>query len=223
MVRTRTIALAAVGGVLAAAAAWSRYQRSTVETVSYTVVGRVGDAELRRYPASVVAETVADGETSAFRRLYRYITGANESAADIPMTAPVAIESADAAAEQSAPPAVTRGRLIPMTAPVETSADADGVRMAFHLPAAYDPDTAPRPTDAEVELRVIPERTLAVRQFSWRPTDDRIERETEALLAALERARIPTAGEPFFMGYDAPWTLPFLRRNEVAVEVDASA
>jgi hypothetical protein len=93
--------------------------------------------------------------------------------------------------------------------------------MAFYLPPTYDLDSAPVPTDPSIELVVVPERTLAVGRFSWRPTDDRVAREADRLVETLERADVPTVGEPFFMGYDAPWTLPFLRRNEVAVEVEA--
>jgi hypothetical protein len=70
-----------------------------------------------------------------------------------------------------------------------------------------------------VTLGPVPEQTLAVRRFSGRPTDGRVARETDRLLTTLDAAGV--AGEPFFMGYDAPWTLPFLRRNEVAVVIEA--
>ncbi|MFC7131732.1 MULTISPECIES: SOUL family heme-binding protein [Salinibaculum] len=209
MVRKRTLALAALGGAVLAAGASTLYQRAATETVSYTVVARLDDVELRRYPESVVVETAEDSQMEAFRRLFRYIAGANAADDEIAMTAPVEMSGG--------------GAKIAMTAPVEIGGDTDEQRMRFYLPEEYDIDSAPRPTDDAVELVSIPERTLAVREFSWRPTEDRIERETEALLAALDDANVPLAGEPFFMGYDAPWTLPFLRRNEVAVEVESSA
>ena len=218
MVRTSTIALGTVGGLVAAIGAWNLYQRYETDDVPYTVVARVGDAELRRYSPTLLAETVAESEREAFGRLFRYISGANEGGGEIRMTAPVESEG--------------RGESIPMTAPVEVASDArdgsrstadgaEGVRMAFYLPPAYDLDSAPTPTDPTVDLVAVPERTLAVRRFSWRPTDRRVARETGRLLETLERADVPVAGDPFFMGYDAPWTLPFLRRNEVAVEVES--
>jgi len=37
--------------------------------------------------------------------------------------------------------------------------------------------------------------------------------------SALAEAGVEVVGDAFFMGYDAPWTLPFLRRNEVALVV----
>ena len=106
---------------------------------------------------------------------------------------------------------------ISMTAPVEL--DSEGTSIPMTAPAAYDLEAAPTPTDDAVELVFVPERTLAVRRFSWRPTDERIEREMETLTTTLEDADVSIQGDPFFMGYDAPFTLPFLRRNEVAVEV----
>lgn len=207
MVRTRTLALATLGGVVAAVGASNLYQRAATETVHYTTVARIDDVELRRYPESVVVETVADSQMAAFRRLFQYITGANEGDAAIEMTTPVELS--------------VGGATIAMTAPVEVGGE-DGERMRFYLPGEYDVETAPRPTDDAIDLVAIPERTLAVRRFSWRPTENRIDRETEALIERLEEANVSIAGEPFSMGYDPPWTLPFLRRNEVAVEVESS-
>lgn len=206
MVRKRTLALATLGGVVAVGAS-NLYQRAATETVPYTTVTRVDDVELRRYPESVVVETAANSQMAAFRRLFQYISGANEGDAAIEMTAPVELS--------------TGGVTIAMTAPVEVGGE-DGQRMRFYLPEDYDVETAPQPTDDAVELVAIPERTLAVRRFTWRPTETRNDRETEALIETLVEANVPLAGEPFYMGYDAPWTLPFLRRNEVAVEVESS-
>jgi hypothetical protein len=135
------------------------------------------------------------------------------------MTAPVAVAQPEGELA-AAPVAVAPGRPIPMTAPVETERRDGGVRMSFYLPPEYDVESAPRPADDDVDLVVVPERTLAVSRFTWRPTDSRVARETERLLDTLAESGVPTAGEPFFMGYDAPGTLPFLRRNEVAVAVE---
>ncbi|WP_225332933.1 SOUL family heme-binding protein [Halomicrobium urmianum] len=226
MVRNSAIVAGVAGGALAAAGAWSLYQRHATETVPYTVVTHVHDVELRRYPEQVLVETVAPSENAAFGRLFRYISGANEGSEELSMTAPVEVDGTGTTIEMTAPVTVERtGRTIPMTAPVETGGDrgADEVRMAFYLPPEYDADSAPRPTDDDVAVVEVPERTLAVRRFSWRATDSRVARETERLLETLETAGVPLAGEPFFMGYDAPWTLPFLRRNEVAVAVEANS
>jgi len=226
MVRNSTIVAGVAGGALAAAGAWALYQRHATETVPYTVVAHVDDVELRRYPEQVLVETVARSENAAFGRLFRYISGANDGGEELAMTAPVEVGDPGTSIDMTAPVEIERiGLTIPMTAPVETGRDRSGdeIRMAFYLPPEYDAVSAPRPTDDDVAVVDVPERTLAVRRFSWRPTDTRIARETERLRETLETAGVPLTGEPFFMGYDAPWTLPFLRRNEVAVEVEANS
>lgn len=224
MVRNSALVAGVAGGALAAASAWTLYQRYTTETVPYTVVAHVDDVELRRYPEQVLAETVGPSENAAFGRLFLYISGANDGGEELSMTAPVEVAGSGTSIEMTGPVETERtGRTIPMTAPVETdrTGDADEVRMAFYLPPEYDADSAPEPTDDDVEVVEVPERTLAVGRFTWRPTDVRVARETDRLLETLETAGVPLVGEPFFMGYDAPWTIPFLRRNEVAVEVEA--
>ncbi|WP_276254749.1 SOUL family heme-binding protein [Halomontanus rarus] len=226
MVRSSTVALGVVGSLFAAVGAWNLYQRRTTATVPYETVATVGDVELRRYPSTVLVRTDAPSDREAFGRLFRYITGANGGNERISMTAPVEVDGRGPSVGTSSPAEPSdRGTRLSMTAPVEieTGRTESGVRMAFYLPGEYDIDSAPEPTEADLELVSVPERTLAVRRFSWRPTDSRVARESERLLETLERAAVPVGREPFFLGYDAPWTLPFLRRNEVAVEVEVEA
>ena len=225
MVRQSTIVAGVVGSVLAAAAFWNLYQRYSTETVPYTVVAHVDTVELRRYPDQVLVETYAPTENVAFRRLFQYISGANDGGETISMTTPVEVGNSGTSIQLTAPFVRERiGRSIPMTAPVEIGrgSDTEEVRMAFYLPEDYDVASAPLPTNDDVKILKVPERTLAVKRFTWRPTDARVALETARLLEALKTAGFYTAGESFFLGYDAPWTLPFLRRNEVAVKVEAN-
>ncbi|WP_415378510.1 SOUL family heme-binding protein [Halosimplex sp. TS25] len=224
MVRKSAVIAGAVGGIAAAVGGWTLYQRRTTETVPYTVVARLGDVELRRYPELVLAETVAPSENEAFGRLFRYISGENDGGDDLEMTAPVEVTDPGTKLAMTAPVEVARPTPARSTTAVEPGAGRaeSGVRMAFYLPPEYDLDSAPSPSDDVVDLVSVPERTLAVRRFSWRPTDDRVDRETDRLLETLDEAGVPLDGEPFFMGYDAPWTLPPLRRNEVAVQIESS-
>lgn len=212
-------------GALVAATAWARYQREKTESVPYTVVARLGEVELRRYPRTVAVETVAPSENKAFSRLFRYIAGANEGSSEVSMTAPVEVDARSASIDMTTPVEVDLGSRLPGTDTErvgERTDDgrADGVRMAFYLPAEYDPESAPTPTDDRIDLRTVPERTLAVKRFSGRPTTARISRERDDLLSTLSDADVTTVDSPFFLGYDAPWTVPWSRRNEVAVEVE---
>jgi hypothetical protein len=222
MVRRSTLLLGAVG-LLAIGFGARRYvQDRTTPRVEYDTVARLGDVEIRRYPPTVLVETVAPTESAAFRRLFRYISGANRSATEVSMTAPV--ESAGESIPMTAPvesEAERRSESISMTTPVESDTTDAGVRMAFYLPAEYDYDTAPRPTDESVRLVEQPGRTLAVLGFSWFTTDGRVARKTDELLTTLADAadEIDVVDDPFLMRYDGPGVPPFLRTNEVAVEV----
>jgi len=188
--------------------------RSGYEQPTYEVVERLGEVmEVRRYPSRLAVETTADGadrdeaRNAAFRRLFDYISGENAGGREVAMTAPV-----ESAAERTE---------IAMTAPVETrDATGEAVRMRFFLPASFNRASAPAPSDPEVRIVTLPQSTLAVRRFSGRWSEASLAEETTALLGRLEGSGWQPAGEPFTMFYDPPFTLPWLRRNEVAVAVE---
>jgi SOUL heme-binding protein len=187
--------------------------RSGYEQAPYTVIDRIAETtEVRRYPPQVIAEAIVEapdesgGRSKAFRALFDYISGANRSQAKISMTAPV--ETAK------------RSETIAMTVPVETSAQAAGrYTMRFFLPAEYDLQSAPQPTDPRVRVLEMPERTLAVLRFTGSRDAQNVACHFADLQAIVKGSRWRAIGEPTTMFYDPPWTIPFLRRNEVAVPV----
>jgi len=106
------------------------------------------------------------------------------------------------------------GQRVAMTAPVITDE-----KMIFILPGGLNPENAPEPNGQAIEFTEVPPRKLATLKFSWTTSEDRVKRKTEELLAVLARNDIRTRGRPFLMRYNDPWTPPFMRRNEVAIEV----
>lgn len=74
----------------------------------------------------------------------------------------------------------------------------------------------------DMELVQVPERVLAVRQFPGIATSDEVRRQYEMLCASLEETQI---FEPYKQGffavlqYNPPFTIPWRRRNEIAIEV----
>lgn len=206
--RTRSALAASAVGLFAAAFATRRViQDRRTPRVEFDVLDRFGDVEIRRYPPSVVVETVAPSETTAFRRLFGYISGANRGSEEISMTAPVETEDGP-------------GESISMTTPVETEGDEDGVRMVFYLPAEYNYDSAPRPTDESVRLVERPGRVLAVLGFSWWATDGRVAEKTDELRSSLTGSdTYEIVGDPSLLQYEGPWVPPFLRTNEVTIPV----
>ena len=105
-----------------------------------------------------------------------------------------------------------------MTAPVQTLAANGGVRMQFFLPAKYNQNNAPKPLDAKVRLVTVPGETVAILRFSGSGND--IEQRQSELIARLAGSQWQPTGSPYALFYDAPFALPFLRRNEAAVAVE---
>lgn len=209
MIRVASVAFA--GTLLAGCSLFGI--RSGYDELSYTTVGRIAeDVEIRGYGPRLAAEAVVpaadreDGQNGAFRLLFDYISGANRPRAEIAMTVPVATGA--------------RHETIAMTAPVETTPAGGGqMAMRFFLPTTYSMENAPQPTDVRVRLVKLPEQTMAVLRFSGLGGEESVAEKTRDLLAALDESAWKPAGEPFTMYYDPPWTIPFLRRNEVAVAV----
>lgn len=225
--RTPTKALlATTGGLLGAWVGWGLYVDRTTERVPYETIESFDAVEIRRYPRTVLVETTAEDEGEAFGRLFRYISGENEADEAVAMTAPVATSARGVRPTTAPVRTASKGRAdgehVPMTAPVRTTpvTDDGAVTMAFYLPAEYGPDRAPTPTDSRVRLVVEPPQTLAVRSFSWYATDDRVERNLRRLRDALSDSGVEVRGRPTLLRYDDPWTPPFMRHNEVAVEVE---
>lgn len=187
-------------------------QAMAIESPDYTVVYETDDVEYRQYEAYLVAETVVVGDVAykasgneGFRRLFRYITGANTANQSIAMTSPVSRE-------------VTSEK-IAMTSPVARRQVGAGEAVAFMLPTEYTLDTAPQPSDDRVTLREVPARLMAVVRYSGRWTDANYMKRKNILLTALAATDTETLGEAQSALYDAPYIPPFLRRNEVMIEV----
>ncbi|MET0476108.1 MAG: heme-binding protein [Mycobacterium sp.] len=173
---------------------------------------RLGNGvEIRRYEPRIAAETTvtADEEaarTAGFRRLAGYIFGANDGGATIAMTAPVAQRR--------------EGTKIAMTAPVAQSAAADGDWIIrFYMPSKWTMDELPSPDDDRVRLVTVPSETFAVLKFSGNRDAKAVAAYTERLENTLRAYGFEATGDPVAWFYDPPWTLPFVRRNEVAIPV----
>ena len=102
-----------------------------------------------------------------------------------------------------------------MTAPVVTYND----KMSFVMPKRYDLESLPKPLNDQIEIDLVQKAKVAVIRFSGFTNPKKIDDEAEKLQIVLKSNGIEIEGEPFLMRYNSPWTLPFLRRNEVAIKV----
>jgi SOUL heme-binding protein len=188
------------------------YFSSNVEQAEYSVLKMVDGYEIRTYAPHIVAQTTVSGGyedalNNGFRIIAGYIFGGNTSNQKVAMTAPVTEGKVS-------------GESIAMTAPVTSATEGDMRTVAFVMPKEYTLDTLPIPNDSRVKLVPMPERTMAVRSFSWYRSAVRVQKMEGELLAALKRDGISVVGAPTFAGYNAPWTPPWMVRNEVMVEVE---
>jgi len=181
-----------------------------VEEPSFQTVLRDGDFEIRAYPALVVAEVTVTGDqkeagNKGFRLLAAYIFGGNKRKQGIAMTAPVAQQPTS--------------EKIAMTAPVTETRDAGQWVVRFTMPSSYTLETLPEPNDSRVHLRVAAPARFAVVRFSGLARPDDVTAKTTELTAWIQRRSLRAEGPPSLAQYNPPWTLWFMRRNEVMIPI----
>jgi len=187
------------------------YFSSRVEITPYSVLEVKNNYEIRLYPAHIVAQTTVDGPykqalNQGFSIIARYIFGSNTKKQSIAMTAPVIEQKSSSES-------------IAMTTPVMANIDGESHTISFGMPKSYSLETLPEPNDPRVKIVTTPDQKMAVlRFFGWR-TDTLVFAKKQKLLDLLKQDNINTIGEVKYAGYNAPWTPPWMSRNEVMVEV----
>lgn len=186
------------------------------EEAKFSLIEKFGDFELRLYQPMIVAETYVGGSLSeassaGFRLIAGYIFGANRSRLDsapekIAMTAPVTLEQ--------------RSQKIAMTTPVVVENDDKLWRVHFVMPSEYTLNSLPIPNDTRVSLREIAAQKTAVIVFSGLAGEAKVKDKTAALLAWIESRGLVARSTPQLARYNPPWTLPFLRRNEILINIE---
>lgn len=177
--------------------------------------------EIRRYGPVIVAETIVDGDMDSasnrgFQLIAGYIFGNNER---IAMTAPVVAEAQSSAEKIAMTVPVS---IEPQIADDSKMAGAQRWRIHFVMPSQYTLATLPKPLNPQVKLREIPAKTYAALTYSGFNTESKVQENTDQLLDWLKTQKIETIGKPQLARYNPPWTLPFLRRNEILQEVKAN-
>ena len=184
----------------------------TADEPKYQVLSDYGHIQVRHYSAMVVAQTevTADYKNSSsqgFQRLAGYIFGGNKKQQKIAMTSPVIQEQE---AENMA-----------MTAPVIQQKSGSVWLMAFVLSSNYSVATAPVPLNPAVLIKEIPGKKVAVICYSGSLSEQGIEENTEKLQNWITIKGYKAISPSRSAAYDPPWTLPFLRRNEVHIDIES--
>lgn len=168
---------------------------SNVETPEYVLVDQQGQIEIRDYSEIIVAEASIEGDReeaiyAGFRMIANYIFGNNLSTEKVAMTAPVSQQS--------------NGR---------------SWKVRFVMPSVYTIETLPVPNNPEVKIiSTPPKRYIAIR-FSGFANNASIQENEAQLREFLAERSINAVANPVYAFYNDPWTLPFMRRNEVMIEI----
>ena len=201
---TSIIALILIVGVLAGPV------MSDVEKPDYKVIQSEQNIEIRQYEPMIIAEVEVDGKREdaigdGFRLLADYIFGNNTVQQVISMTAPVQQKE---------------NQNIAMTAPVQQQSTGKSWRMSFVMPSKYSMDSLPVPNNNRVRLKGILAKKFVVIEFSGTNSNENVTEHENQLMNYIEENQIKINDSPKYAFYNPPWSLPFLRRNEVMIEIN---
>ena len=183
------------------------------EEPKYSVLEKEPPFEVRAYAPMIVAEAQVEGDLDeasgqGFRLIAAYIFGQNQVSEKIAMTAPVMVEDQK-----------QKSAKIAMTAPVGIESNAGKWTVSFVMPAEYTMETIPKPMNPQVQLRQIPAVKKAVISFTGFYNQQKVAEKTLELEQWMRLRNLQASGAPNFSRYNPPWTLPFMRRNEVMINL----
>ena len=157
----------------------------------YKVVHQTDKYEIRFYEERLVVQTKYTNQNNGFRKLFNYISGANQDSQKIKMTTPV------------------------------TQYDNNSeIVMQFYLPSKYTAKTAPIPSDPRVTLINIEEGYYAVIRYSGNARDKNFDKHAQILRTSLIEDKVEILGPSIKAIYNGPFTLPIMRRNEAMFKVE---
>ncbi len=187
----------------------------SIEEPKFTLLEKEQSFELRTYQPRLIAEVFVDGDMSeasskGFKLIADFIFGNNKTQSGksekISMTAPVAIK--------------TSAEKISITAPVGLQQANNGWRVYFVMPSQYSLQTLPKPNNPQVTIRPMPGQKFAVVRFSGLVGEEKMHMKLAELNQWIKRKNFKVLSNPELARYNPPWTLPFLKRNELMVEVE---
>ena len=182
---------------------------SNVEVPAYKILKKDQNIEIRQYPPLIIAQVKTAGSRQAsisdgFRILADFIFGNNEGEKQLSMNGPITQQ---------------KGIKIAMTAPVQQEKTDAEWATSFIMPSKFSIDTIPNPINNRIKITQIPSKRYAVITFSGRSTEKNLTKHTNELEKYMNGSSYSRVGNARYAFYNPPWTLPFLRRNEVQFEL----
>ena len=163
------------------------------EEIEYNLIKKDGKIEIRKLEPVIQATVKIDAErqvaaNQAFRLLFQYISGENETNQKIPMTSPVS---------------------------QKTTPDQKWI-ISFYLPKSFSLSNTPFPTNSSVKIKKVESHKIAVIRFSGSSNQKNLDKHSKILLDYLKKGSVDHDPTPIYSFYNPPFIPPFLRRNEVA-------
>ena len=168
---------------------------SKVEEPGYVIEASDANIEIRYYNSMILAEVLVDGDRKealrdGFRVIADYIFGNNSSS-----------------------------QKIAMTAPVQQQKTKDRWTVSFVMPSEYSLTSLPQPSGDNLWVREVPSAKYVVVRFSGASTQANLKKHEAVLLDYVSAHRLKVLGSIKYAFYNPPWTLPFLRRNELMLQL----
>lgn len=194
---------------------WILWTLFVVRGIEWPVYKRVGQRdwyEIREYESYIVAEVEVEGSMRKvlyawFRQLAGYIFGGNVSKTSIGVSATLQTMRAP--------------ENIAMTVPVmESTSGNEKHTIAFTMPSKYSLETLPKPNNANIRFRKVDKSRKAVLRYTWYATEGRVEAKKKYLKDLLSRDGYIMKWEMISAQYNPPMSFPFLRRNEIMVDIE---
>ena len=162
------------------------------EQPDYSVLKKDNEFEIRQYTNFLTATVETDGERDeaigkGFRILFKYISGENKEKENISMTIPV----------------------------MQKSMGANKWSISFVVPKKFNLQNVPRPDNASVKIINNSNLKVITITFSGLFSDGNIQESETKLRNYIKEKGLKIEEPPIYAGYNAPWTLWFLKRNEV--------
>lgn len=185
-----------------------------IEEPDYEVLKSDDNIEIRRYAPRVIAQTTINGSMknatrSGFKVIADYIFGNNQNTdglqENIAMTAPVTLLPVS--------PSLDMGNASSLNQP------SHNWQLYFFMPRHYSLAALPIPNSSAVTIRELPIEYYAAITFSGLVDEKKVAKKTQRLKQWLADQQIQVGGKAHLARYNPPWTLPFLRRNEILLAI----
>jgi len=162
------------------------------EQPDYTVIKKDNEFEIRQYTNFLTATVETEGERDdaigkGFRILFKYISGENKNKESISMTVPV----------------------------MQKSVGANKWNVSFVVPKKFNLQNVPQPDNQSVKIINNSNLKVIVIYFSVLFSDANIRGNETKLRNYIKEKGLKIEESAIYAGYNAPWTLWFLKRNEV--------